>query len=597
VSLDDMGNTLKVAIILTTVLVCVKTAAVEYGDVQAYVDAGEYEKAADALAEIVAAEPDNAHLRNDYGAMLFQVGDYDGARAEFEKAVELDSTYASPLNNLGYYYMAIDGDTEKAIPYFLSAARLAQNETSISNLYTCYAASGDIDGAIETFKELAEQWPENARLRNDLGSLYLYKNDPDNARKYLKESISVDPEYYHPVVNLARVEIASGNYEAAEELLKPLVESGDSRGSTLWDAWVYLYVAQGDGDGALAAAETAVEKEPGAETYNNLASVYHLLNDHGRAIDAAIRSLTYEETSYAHYIKGYSALLGGFKLETAGEELERAVEMDSSNADAWYALAEVLFKLGSYEESRQAYLTTFELNPDASDAYASAGICYFMTGDREKAAEVLYDALERFPDDAKTNHGAAVLLLDEGKYEEAVPYAEKAVELDAAYGDAYNTLSYLYAELGRFEDAYVALKKAADTLDKESFVHLNLGITAYRTGRLDEAYEAFNEVIELGDRSADTMGQAYAGRALARAKMGDFEGAAADADTAEGYVGKHSVILFVRALVAGAGGDTAGRDALLEQVVTTNEATLAEGKTLGAMTGSVYEEALELLGR
>jgi tetratricopeptide (TPR) repeat protein len=599
-----MGNVLKTILILLAVVACAETAAADYGEIEEYVKAGEYEKAAEAFAEMVAADPGNAHLHNDYGAMLFQLGDYEGARAEFETSVELDPAYASPLNNLGYYYMAIDGDTEKAIPYFVSAARLTHDDTAISNLYTCYAALGDADGAIEAFKELADRWPESARLRNDLGSLYLYKEDTLNAKAHLKESIALDPEYYHPVVNLARIEMEEGNFAAADELLEPLVESGESRGSTLWDAWVYLYIAQGDGDGALAAAKTAVEKEPGAETYNNLASVYHLLNDHGRAIDAAIHSLTYDETSYAHYMKGYSALLGDFKLETAREELERAVELDPYDADAWYALGEVLFKLGSYEESKNAYLKTYELGPDESDAYASAGICYFMAGDKEKAAEVLYDALELFPDDAKANHGVAVVLLDEEKYEEAIPYAERAVELADEYGDAYNTLSYLYAEVGRFEDAYAALKKAADILDRESFVFLNLGIAAYRTGRLDEASAVFGKAIEiaepaaeLGGESATTTGQAYAGRALARVKLGDFDGASADADKAEEYVGGHSVILFVRALVAEAEGDTAGRNALLEQIVEINEEVIARGETLGAMSGSVYEETLELLGR
>jgi Flp pilus assembly protein TadD len=231
-----------------------ETGAVDYAEVDAYIDAGEYGKAADALAAMVAVNPGNAQLHNDYGTMLFQAGDYDGARAEFEKAVELDPAYASPLNNLGYYYVAVESDAEKAIPYFVSAARLEHDDTAISNLYSCYASAGDIDGAIETFKGLANRWPESARLRNDLGSLYLYKNDLVNARKYLEESIALDPEYYHPVVNLARVELAGEDYEAAEGLLKPLVESGESRGSTLWDALVYLYVAQGDGDGALAAA-------------------------------------------------------------------------------------------------------------------------------------------------------------------------------------------------------------------------------------------------------------------------------------------------------------------------------------------------------
>ncbi|UCE27620.1 MAG: tetratricopeptide repeat protein, partial [Candidatus Coatesbacteria bacterium] len=576
-------------IILAATVAVTDTDAADYAEVDAYIDAGEYGKAADALAEMVAAEPGDARLHNDYGTMLFQVGDYDGARAEFEKAVELDAAYASPLNNLGYYYTAVEGDAEKAIPYFVSAAQLEHDDTAISNLFTCYLSVGNVDGAIDTFEELTDRWPESARVRNDLGTLYLYKNDLGNARKYLGESISLDPEYYHPVVNLARVEIADGDYEAAEKLLEPLVESGESRGSTLWDAWVYLYVAQADGEGALAAAETAVEKEPGAESYNNLASVYHMLDDYGRAIDAATRSLSYDETSYAHYVKGYSALLGEFKLDMALNELARAVEMDPYYTDAWYALAEVLFKLGSFEESKNAYLKTFELDPASSDAYASAGIAYFMAGDREKAAEVLYDALARFPDDPKANHGVAVLLLDEGKYEDAIPYAERTVELADDYGDAYNTLSYIYAELGRFEDAYAALKKAAEQLERESFVHLNLGIAAYRTGRLDEAVDAFTLAIGLSEPAAEvnagyatTAGQAYAGRAIVRAKLGDFAGAATDADAAEGYVGEHSVILFVRARVADAEGDAAGRDELLERVVEINEEVLAEGETLGS---------------
>src|SRR4026207_1724410 len=49
-------------------------------------------------------EPQNPLYHNAVGAVLLNVGRYPEAQAEFQKAVELDSTYADAFHNLGSAY-------------------------------------------------------------------------------------------------------------------------------------------------------------------------------------------------------------------------------------------------------------------------------------------------------------------------------------------------------------------------------------------------------------------------------------------------------------------------------------------------------------
>ena len=72
------------------------------------------------LRQATEVEPGNALYHNAVGAVLLNVGRYPDAQAEFQKAVELDATYADAYHNLGSTY-AEQGKWEEAITAYKKA--------------------------------------------------------------------------------------------------------------------------------------------------------------------------------------------------------------------------------------------------------------------------------------------------------------------------------------------------------------------------------------------------------------------------------------------------------------------------------------------
>ena len=94
------------------------------------------------LRQAVEIEPRNPLYHNAVGAVLLNIGRYADAQVEFQKAVELDPTYADAFHNLGSAY-AEQAKWEDAIGAYRRA--LAQTiytrpETTYNNLGYAYWA-------------------------------------------------------------------------------------------------------------------------------------------------------------------------------------------------------------------------------------------------------------------------------------------------------------------------------------------------------------------------------------------------------------------------------------------------------------------------
>lgn len=68
-----------------------------------YLDSQRFEQAMASFAQVVIREPRNSRARNYLGVAIGQLGWFDGAEAEFRRAVELDPEYADAHFNLAYF--------------------------------------------------------------------------------------------------------------------------------------------------------------------------------------------------------------------------------------------------------------------------------------------------------------------------------------------------------------------------------------------------------------------------------------------------------------------------------------------------------------
>jgi spermidine synthase len=110
-------------------------------------------------------------------------------------------------------------------------------------------------------------------------------------------------------------------------------------------------------------------------------------------------------------------------------------------------LADVLMRVGRFEEARGHYAYIVELDLQDAQAQDGLGLALHQLGRLAEAVSHYQAALSLEPDRAATCSNLGGALAQQGKLEEALPYLEKAIQLKPDYADAKRNLAQVRAVL------------------------------------------------------------------------------------------------------------------------------------------------------
>ena len=195
------------ALLLTTVWLpaCANTAAQE--EIRRLEARSAYESGVKSIAEnriplglsslrmAAEIEPQNPLYHNAVGAVLLSVGRYPDAQAEFQKAVELDPTYADAFHNLGSAY-AEQAKWEDAIVAYrkaLAQTIYASPENTYNNLGYAYWALDQRKEAEEAFRSARQLEPKLVPSHFWLGVLLQKEGRGDEAKAHLRAARDLAP--------------------------------------------------------------------------------------------------------------------------------------------------------------------------------------------------------------------------------------------------------------------------------------------------------------------------------------------------------------------------------------------------------------------
>ena len=167
-------------------------------------------------------------------------------------------------------------------------------------------------------------------------------------------------------------------------------------------------------------------------------------------------------TSEAYNILGIIYQEQGM-VDAAITVLNKAVELDGSNANAFFNLGSVLGQHGKHEQ----------------------------------AASSLRKGLALAPRTAKARNNLGLALARLGKLDEAIHSLEKAAEMDPHYGEAWFNLGDAYYCRGQLQKAVDAFQHSIRLIPDFFEAHYNLGIAQHDLKLLPEAIESLKRTIEL----------------------------------------------------------------------------------------------------
>ena len=235
-------------------------------------------------------------------------------RMETGETAEYSESASPEEGTWDYYYssaVALDvaGRFEEALEYFTAAIEAGGTPAELAMVYNdrslCYSYLGDMDAAISDAEKAIELNPDDGMGYARLSELADLNGDHLSSMEYLNTAISIEPDNPYFLSNRARMYFIVDNYEAA---ITDAVASAelDPANPEIHYLAASIYAASGDYENALDSYTAAIERE---EQRGNIATYL------------AFRATCYAELGY---------------IESAYEDFEDAIEMDSNCGHAYY---------------------------------------------------------------------------------------------------------------------------------------------------------------------------------------------------------------------------------------------------------------------
>lgn len=232
---------------------------------------------------------------------------------------------------------------------------------------------------------------------NNIGFYLSNEGKPEEAMKYFRSSLAINPNYEDAHNNLGFALASLGsNQEAIAEYIKAL-----SLNSNLTEAHNNLGNALGtlgSNDAAMHEYQVALQENPHhAQAHNNYGIA---LATHGR-MDEAIeqfRLAIRDNNNYsaAHSDLGNALALEG-KLDEAIEQYSICLKLDPDDPQLHNNLANTLSQQGRLDEAIEHYHLALKLRPANPEAHANLAYCLARQGHRAAAEEECKEALAERP--------------------------------------------------------------------------------------------------------------------------------------------------------------------------------------------------------
>ncbi|MCZ6691720.1 MAG: tetratricopeptide repeat protein [Planctomycetota bacterium] len=369
-------------------------------------------------------------------------------------------------------------------------------------------------GQDERPAETPEKW-------TDLGRRHLSEGRLDSALEAYEKAAALNPLSSWPHYELAKVHWKSGKARKALDEMAVAIDLTRFDGSGLLTFRLYraeILVWLGRLDEAESEIKFVLDRDgTNVKAHYEMARLYLKQGRDDEAMDealAVIKSGTRMDDG--SYLVG-KILLNKEMYPEASSALRRTLSMNPAHAEARYALAQALKRMGKTEEAAKEMEThqSFQRKRDEVDKLQRSNhepLClhcsgilsrlYMELGQFKNARLHAERVLKEKPDDSKSLCRLGYILSEMGDHEGAIRRYRRAMEVQADYAVAYNNLAWLLATVKEFQDPDEAIRLAEKAKDLGSDRPGTLAEARFCNGEVEEACRTLETAIRKGHPEA-----------------------------------------------------------------------------------------------
>ena len=177
-------------------------------------------------------------------------------------------------------------------------------------------------------------------------------------------------------------------------------------------------------------------------------------------------------------------------IDEAIKSYQNAINVKKEYPEAHNNLANIYFHLKSFEFSIEHYQLAIKYKPNFAEAYKNLGIVNRAIGRHDEAGENFDIALTIKPDFVLATNYRGLIYQDKGQYDNAIKFYTKALKLDPFSVDTINKIGLAYTEKNQINDAIKYFEKAINLKPKSINAYYNLifGIKEYQASNIQLKY-------------------------------------------------------------------------------------------------------------
>jgi len=299
--------------------------------------------------------------------------------------------------------------------------------------------AGKSDQAIETCLHALELFPNDCRLMITVGGLYLNKQEPEEARKWLdraKASCANSKELAFIETIRSKTYLFQNDRDNAWACLQDVLSIEKDSATSLLAVGDYFYHFKNFSE-AERCYQQALSKDPeNLGLLDKIIGFYQSLREPEKILSYAEKfaQLVNTPLAFGRYVE---LLIEANKPKEALTVLSPMIQREPSYPTIKLQEAACRQQLGQFSIASQLYEQYLQNEPDSFVAAFNLGVCYQCQGQREKAIQAFITAEKLRPNEVQVQAALALMYQIEEKRQNAYHHAHKALELAPDNPDIY----------------------------------------------------------------------------------------------------------------------------------------------------------------
>ena len=481
---------------------------------------GKLADAENVCKELKTIAPDNPEAYQALGLHYLSLGQKEKAVAEFQSLLASRPKDSSVKNHLVETLLDLNRvpEARKLNQEILSANR-ADPQGLLSD-GRILLADGRLQEALAQIEKAVKAEPKSARNQYFLGLAQRSAGLPAPAKASFALALQLDPRMTDAAVNLAQLEVRSGEYDDALRLADGALKINPNL------PFAYLareeaWEAKGDARQAEATLLAALDHDP--VSLPVLARLLRFYQRQGKT-QVAVERISglvkqYPQNAGLHFLLG----LGYFNLkdlEKAEASIRQALALDPKTLDAHTMLADIDLAKGNVEDAKAELRAAIEANPSSVPNYQVLEIQYEKEGNWEEAKKLCEKAHQVDPASPRVALQLAHLYLEHGgDVNVALPLAQMAKQKMPDSPLTADTLGWAYYKFGSAESAITELKEAVQRAPHTPIFEYHLGMAYVAGGHSALAREALQSALKDNPKFPQAADAAAALQKLSKARQ------------------------------------------------------------------------------